>query len=113
MDSELRSLAWKSVEHALSALHIAVGTPFPVAVMVEVKNEDAIPDVRSELAAAALEIASIDKKGWLSRRWQIAAKSKPQPIERLQVERWLDGLENRLQNHGAKVLTWAPLVPDA
>jgi len=48
--------------------------------MVEVKNKDAIPDVRSELAAAALEIASIDKKGWLSRRWEIAAKSKPQPL---------------------------------
>ena len=113
MDSEIRSLAWKSVEHVFSDLHIAVGTPFPVAIMVEVKNEDAIPDVRSELAAAALEIASIDKKGWLSRRWQIAAKSKPQPIDRVEVERWLDGLESRLRNHDAKVLTWAPLVPDA
>ena len=81
--------------------------------MVEVKSEDAIPDVRSELAAAELEVASIDKKGWLSRRWQIAAKSKPQRIERVEVERWLDELESRLRNHHAKVLTWAPLVPDA
>ncbi len=113
MDSDLRSLAWKSVEHAFSSLHIAVGTPFPVAVMVEVKREDKLPAVQSELAAAALDIASIDKKGWPFRRWEIAAKSKPQPIDRMEIERWLDALENRLRGHDARVLSWVPLVPDA
>jgi hypothetical protein len=113
MNSDLRSLAWQTVENVFADLHIAIGTPFPIAVMVEVKKEGAISNVRSELAAAGLEIAGIDGKGWLFRRWQIAAKSKPQPIARAAVEHWLDSLESRLRGYDAKVLTWVPLVPNA
>jgi hypothetical protein len=114
MDADLRSLAWKSVERVLADLHISVGASFPVAVMVKVRTEGAVADVRTELGRAGLEVAGAERAWWpFGRRWSIAAKSKPVPIDRAEMDRWLDALESSLARHDAVVAGWVPLLPGA
>ena len=114
MNADLRSLAWKSVEQVLAELHLPVGTPFPVAVMVKVRAEDTVAHVRTELGRAGLEVANVEKGWWpFGRRWSVAAKSKPLPIARPDMDRWLDALEASLGKHDAVVASWVPLIPGA
>jgi len=114
MDAELRSLAWKSVEQVMSDLHIPLGASFPVAIMVKVRTEDAVALVRTELGRAGLEVASAERGSWpLGRRWTIAAKSKPLPIARAEIDQWLDTLEASLRKHDAALTNWVPLLPGA
>ena len=113
MTPEIRSFAWQTVERVFADLHIAVGTPFPVLVGFEVKQEDVIPYLRTELGREDLEITRIVKKAWpFGRRWLVAARSKPQRIARADVERWLDGVEALLANYDAVVVTWPRPTPN-
>jgi hypothetical protein len=112
MDADLRSLAWNAVERVFAELHLVVGTSFPVAIMVKVRAEEAVANVRSELARAGLEVANVEKRWWpFGRRWSIAAKSKPVPIARIDIDRWLNSLEANLARHDAVVTNWVPLIP--
>jgi hypothetical protein len=107
-------MAWGSVESVMAKIGISPGTPLPVAIMVEVRNEDAVPEVRSELTRAGLEVASVDKKRWpFGRRWQVAAKGGPLPMTRTEIDRWLDSLEATLAKYDASVAGWVPFMPGA
>ena len=114
MDAAYREMAWQSVDRVFADLRLAPGTPFPVAIMVRVRKEEALPAVRAELERAGLEVASVDKRGWpFGRRWEMAAKSSPQPIARTELERWLDVLESTVSRYDATVAGWVPLVSAA
>jgi hypothetical protein len=114
MGPDLRQLAWNAVERVFTDRRLEVGSQFPIAIMVAVREEHAIANVRGELTRAGLEVASVDKKRWpFGRRWEIAAKSRPLPIARAEVDSWLDNLEAKLAMYDADVLTWVPLLPGA
>ena len=115
MDAETRSSMWRIVEGAFADDKVPLGTPFPIAMMVAVKNEAAIPQVRGELARAGFEVASVDKKWWpFGRRWELAVKSQaPRPIDPAQIDPLLDRLDAALMPYDATVLTWVPLRPGA
>jgi hypothetical protein len=115
MNAETRSSLWQIVEGAFADDKVPLGTPFPIGMMIALRREDAIPQVRNELARAGLEVASVDKNWWpFGRRWEIAVKSQdPRPIDRVEVDALLDTLERALAKHDAVVVTWAPLRPGA
>ena len=115
MNAEERARTWQIVEGSFADDSVALGTPFPIAMMVAVRREEAIPQVRAELARAGLDVASVDKKWWpFGRRWEVAVKSQdPRPIDRAHIDSFLDRLEAVLAKHDAGVLTWVPLRPGA
>jgi|ERR1051326_7514181 hypothetical protein len=114
MKPTLRAIVWETTERLLDQLHITPGTAFPIAMMVEVKKEEAVPAVRSELQRLGIEVAAVDKTWWpFGRRWQMAAKAPPQPVSRTEIDHWLDRLETVLAPHDADVVTWVPQVPGA
>src|SRR5260370_39600389 len=68
----------------------------------------------NRVGQAGLEVASAEMGWWpLGRRWSLVAKSKPLPIARAEIDRWLDTLEASLSKYDASVATWVPLVPGA
>jgi len=115
MNAEERARMWQIVEGAFADDHVALGRPFPIALMIAVRREEAIPQIRTELARAGLDVASVDKKWWpFGRRWELAVKSQePVPIDRAHVESFLNTLEAVLVKYDAGVLTWVPLRPGA
>jgi len=114
MGPDLRQLAWNAVERVFTDRRLQFGFLFPVAGMVAVTEEDAIANVRGELTRAGLEVSNVGRKRWpFGRRWEIAAKSRPLPIARAEVDSWLDNLEANLARYDADVLTWVPLLPGA
>ena len=115
MDRQSRDLNWNAVERAFSENAMPLGTPCPIAVMLEVRNEDGVAATRSALQRDGFEVASVEKKWWpFGRRWRVAAQMPtPQPITRAEIDHWLDRLENRLEPYDADVATWVPIRPGA
>ena len=114
MTPDLRSMAWQTVERVFADLHIAVGSPFPVLLGIEVRKEEMVPPLRATLHKADLETTEAVKKKWpFGRRWFVGAKSQPRPIVRADIERWLDTLEPVLADYDAVLVTWVPQVPAA
>jgi len=115
MDRQSRDLNWDAVERAFSANAMPLGTPCPIAVMLEVRTEDGVAAVRSALQRDGFEAASVEKKWWpFGRRWRVAARMPtPQPIAQAEINRWLDRLENRIRPFDADVGTWIPIRPGA
>ena len=113
MDAETRSYIWQTVERVFADQKLPLGTAFPIAMMVAVRREDLVPEVRSELARAGLEVASVDKRWWpFGRRWHLAAKSHhAKRIDHATLDPWLENLESVLTKHDATVLTWVPTIP--
>jgi hypothetical protein len=112
--SEFRLFAWQAAESAFAELHIAVGTPFPVLLGIEVRKEEMIPPLRDALAKLEIQIADVIKKKWpFGRRWLVGARSQPRPILRAEIDTWLDTVEPILLDYDAELITWVPLVPAA
>jgi hypothetical protein len=115
MDRQSRDLNWSAVERAFTDNRMPIGTPCPIAVMVEVKTEDGTSLVGALLNHDGFQVASVEKKWWpFGRRWRIAAKlPTPQPITRPEIDRWLDRLDNQLKAYDAAVASWIPIKPGA
>ncbi len=114
MDASFREMTWQSVDRIFADLHLTPGTPFPVAIMFRVRGEESLSAVRAELERAGLEVASVEKRRWpFGRRWEVFAKSSPQPIARTELEHWLDGLEATVSKYDAVVAGWVPVLPAA
>ncbi len=115
MDRQTRDLQWSAVERAFAANRMPIGTPCPIAVMVEVKTEEGTALVRALLERAGFELATVEKKWWpFGRRWRVAAKlPAPKPVTRADIDAWLDSLDNQLGLYDAAVASWIPIKPGA
>jgi len=114
MTPEFRLLAWQAAERVFADLRIATGAPFPVALGIEVRQEDLIPPLRDALAKADIRVTDVIKKKWpFGGRWLVEATAQPRPITRVEIEEWLDTIETILLAYDAELISWIPLVPAA
>jgi len=113
MNAEMRRAQWSAVEQLLNASHLSVGADLPVRILVKARGEDSLDRLHLELAHQSFDVAEVQRGSWpfTRRRWVVANSREPLRIERAEVDRWLDRLDEGLKDCGGSVATWAPLVP--
>jgi hypothetical protein len=114
MNPEMRALQWSAVERVFNELRLGMGTPLPVRVGIFARNELGVELVRGALGGIEVTVSRVEKRrSPFGRRWLVVAESKPVPIDRSAIERWLDRVEAILKEQDAVLVSWAPLVPGA
>ena len=111
MDADARSTVWQSFERIFRDNHVPLGGLVPLIMMIEVRAEDVVPQVRTDLGRAGVDVHNIERSWWpFGRRWKVTAKSRPVPMTRAAVDERLDTLDAILAKHDATVVSWIPQV---